>query len=326
MVNKNATKEGATNVGDIYIGVDLGGTTVKMGVFDLQGSLKEKWEIPTNRTENGKYILSEIVTSIEEKLSYMDITIDELQGIGVGIPGIVQDKGFVAACVNLGWKNVNVKEELESRLHCKVTVGSDANVAAFGEMWQGSAKGYKDVVMLTLGTGVGGGVVLNGKILTGSLGIAGELGHMPLVEGMTEKCACGSYGCLEQLCSATGIVKTMKKRLQTRNNGVALENDTEITAFEVMELAKKNDELALGVIEDVSKHLAKALACISMVVNPQIFIIGGGVSKGGPFFLDKIRKYYQENVLYLCKNTPIELAGLSNDAGIYGAAKMAMEE
>lgn len=313
-------------MGTTYIGVDLGGTTVKLGMFDLQGSLKDKWEIPTNRANNGMYILGDIVTSIEKKFGQMGIPIDELLGVGIGIPGVVQADGIVAACVNLGWKNVNVKEELESKLHCKVAVGSDANVAALGEMWQGSAKGYKDVVMLTLGTGVGGGVVLDGKILTGSLGIAGEFGHMPLAADTTEQCACGSYGCLEMMCSATGIVRETKKRLKARAESFDVEHYENMTAYDVMESAKKNDALALEVIEDVSKHLAKALACISMVVNPQIFIIGGGVSKGGPFFLDKIRKYYQKNVLYLCKDTPIEIAGLSNDAGIYGAAKMAIEE
>lgn len=308
------------------IGVDLGGTTVKMGLFDLQGNIKGKWEIPTNREDSGAHILSEIVDSIEKELQQMCMTMDEVIGVGIGIPGVVQANGVVAACVNLGWKNVNVKEELESRLHCKVAVGSDANVATLGEMWQGNAKGYKDVVMLTLGTGVGGGVVLNEKMITGDYGIAGEFGHMPLAVDMEEQCACGSYGCLELLCSATGIVREAKKQLKKKTELSELDSYENLTAYDVMEAAKRNDKVALEVIELVSKQLAKAMACISMVVNPQVFIIGGGVSKGGTFFLDKIKKYYQENVLYLCKDTVIKLAGLSNDAGIYGAAKMVIEE
>jgi glucokinase len=306
------------------IGIDIGGTTVKLGVFDISGTLLEKWEIDTNKAESGKNILPDIVSSINNRLGQRNIPYSAIKGIGVGIPGPILKNGFVPACVNLGWKNMDVKKELEKRIELPVYVANDANVAALGEMWRGSGKGYKNLVMITLGTGVGGGVVVNEKVVSGLFGGAGELGHMPVVYDEVVNCACGKKGCLEQAASATGIVKEAKKLLMDQSIKSMLREEEELTAKQVFDLAKTGDEIAIKVMERACKYLGFAMASITSVLDPEVYILGGGVSKAGQILIDTIKKYYQLNVLYMCKDTEIKLATLGNDAGIYGAARMVL--
>lgn len=304
------------------VGIDLGGTTTKIGIFKMDGNNIKKWQIPTNTRDEGHYILSDIIKSLKEHLHDLQIDQTEIKGIGMGIPGIVLEHGYVSAAVNLGWKNKKVTEELKQLINLPVSIINDANAAALGEMWMGSGKGYHNLVMITLGTGIGGGVVIDGKIVTGLFGAAGEIGHMPIVYDESLTCNCGRIGCLEQVASATGIVNEAKRMLKSTNVESSLKNSVEINAKMVCEAALAGDFVGIQVMERVGKFLGLAMASITSILDPEVFIIGGGVSKAGQFLLDMIRTHYQQQVLYLSKNTKIKLASLGNDAGIYGAAKV----
>lgn len=301
-------------------GVDLGGTTVKLGLFDRDGEVMEKWEIPTRKEENGKYILDDIAQAVLNKTEERKIK-EEVIGIGIGVPGPVKEDGTVNGCVNIGWGVLNVEEELGRRTGFPVKAGNDANVAALGELWQGGGKGFRNMVMITLGTGVGGGVILNGKILPGTNGAAGEIGHMPVVYDETESCNCGKKGCLEQVASATGIVKETKKILAASKEDSVLRGK-EISAKSVFDALKEGDALALKAGEKLGEYLGIALAHIAAVVDPEIFVIGGGVSKAGEVLIELIQKYYIEKAFPPSRGAKFALATLENDAGIYGAAKL----
>ncbi len=303
-------------------GVDLGGTSVKLGLFDKDGKLIEKWEIPTRKEENGKYILEDIAQTILKKAKEKKIS-EEIIGIGIGVPGPVREDGVVKGCVNIGWEEINVTEELEKKTGYPVKAGNDANVAALGELWQGGGKGFQNLVMVTLGTGVGGGIILNGKILAGVNGAAGEIGHMPVVYEETEYCNCGKKGCLEQVASASGIVKEMKKILASSTKDSVL-RDQQISAKAVFDAIKEKDELAQEAGERLGKYLGIALAHITAVIDPEIIVIGGGVSKAGDVLLELIQKYYMEKAFLPSRSVKFALATLENDAGIYGAAKLVL--
>lgn len=306
-------------------GVDVGGTTVKIGLFSIAGGLLEKWEIPTRTEENGKNVLPDIARSVLDKADEKNISRDEIEGIGVGVPGPVDEKGTVLRCVNLGWDVFNVEDALSALVGgLKVKAGNDANVAALGEMWQGGGKGYKDLVMATLGTGVGGGIILDGHILAGSNGAAGEIGHMPMNDDETEFCGCGKQGCLEQYASATGIVR-MTRNYLNENPGVETVLTKDSSAKDIFDAAKANDKVALQMVSALGKMLGKALASISCVVNPQVFVIGGGVSRAGEILIEAIRKEYVHYAFHASTNTPFKLAELGNDAGMYGCIKMVLE-
>jgi len=310
------------------IGIDIGATSIKMGLFETSGKLLNKWEIDTNKEDNGRYILSEIVSSLNHQLGLQDelkIEHSNIKGIGIGIPGPVTGDGNVSASVNLGWVNVSVKDQLKQLIDIPVKVGNDANVATLGEMWQGSGKGYKNLVMITLGTGVGGGVVIDEKIVSGFYGAAGEFGHMPIIYDEVVRCNCGKCGCLEQAASATGIINEAKKRIERKDIKSILDKVENLTAYDIFEAAKAGDELANQVIDRAAKYLGIAMASITGVIDPEVFIIGGGVSGAGQILLDLVKKHYMENVLFLSKDTQIKLAALKNDAGIYGAARMVLE-
>lgn len=310
------------------IGIDVGGTTVKIGLFEINGKLMEKWEIPTRREENGKYILNDIKQSVLEKITHSDIDISDVEGVGIGVPGSVTKDGTVLGCVNLGWGIFNLESEVKELFpNMTVKVGNDANVAALGELWQGSAKGYLDAVMVTLGTGVGGGIIIGGKIVTGATGGAGEIGHMPVNPNETEHCNCGKQGCLEQYVSATGIVRTAKILLRESDEKSALrEYDIEkITAKDVFDCAKARDIIATMVVSEFGYYLGTAFAHVASVVNPEVFVIGGGVSKAGEIIIDAVEHYYRKLAFPACKNAEIILAGIGNDAGIYGAAALVAE-
>lgn len=301
-------------------GVDIGGTTVKIGLFTTEGVLKDKWEIHTRTDEGGKFILGDIAESIEAKLAEKSIAKSDVAGIGMGVPGPVRSDGTVLRCVNLGWGIFNAAEELSNIIGLPVTAGNDANMAALGEMWQGGGKGHKDIVMVTLGTGVGGGIILDGKMLSGVNGAGGEIGHMQVNENETEVCGCGKKGCLEQYTSATGIVRSANIAINNTDKPSSLRNVQYISAKEVFDAAKKGDELSMQLVENHGKCLGKALAQIACVVDPEVFVIGGGVSKAGEIITDTTAKYFQEHCFHACKKTQFKLATLGNDAGMYGGA------
>ena len=300
-------------------GVDIGGTTVKLGIFSVEGELLDKWEI-TTRTENGgENILSDIAAELKDKQASMGISNDDVLGVGMGVPGPVKEDGTVVKCVNLGWGIFNAADELGKLIGLPVKVGNDANMAALGEYWQGGGKGYKNVIMVTLGTGVGGGIILNGNMLAGVNGAGGEIGHMTINVDETDECNCGKKGCLEQYASATGIVRLANKALKNSDKPSKL-REVEVTAKEIFDAAKAGDELANELVEGFGMRLGLALAKVSCVVDPEVFVIGGGVSKAGQIILDVTKKYYQKYAFHACRDAEFALAKLGNDAGIFGGA------
>ena len=294
-------------------GVDLGGTTVKIGIFSDEGVMKDKWEIPTRTDDGGAYILSDIAESIKKYDAEHGITKADIKGVGLDVPGPVQEDGTVLKCVNLGWGVFNAAKELEKLVGLPVKVGNDANYATLGEMWQGGGKGYQNLVMVTLGTGVGGGIIINGKIVSGTNGAGGEVGHITIDPKETDLCNCGKRGCLEQYASATGIVRLAQKTLNSTDKPSKLRTVQYISA-------KEGDELANDLVDELGQKLGYALAAIAAVVDPEVFVIGGGVSKAGQILLDVTKKHYQEYAFHACRNAGFELATLGNDAGMYGSA------
>lgn len=305
-------------------GVDIGGTTVKMGFFETSGKLIDKWEIKTNTENGGENILSDVAKAIDNKLAQEAISKSEVQGIGVGVPGPVCGEGVVNRCINLGWGIVNVAEELGALTGLTVKVGNDANVAALGELWQGGAKGCKDAVMVTLGTGVGGGIIVDGKIVAGFNGAGGEIGHITVNPDEIEACNCGQYGCLEQYTSATGIVRMAKRKLAKSDDDTTLREFELLTAKDIFDEAKAGDEVAKELVDELGKILGSTLSKIACVVNPEVIVIGGGVSKAGAILIDTIQDHFKETCFYALKETRFELATLGNDAGIYGCAALVL--
>ena len=305
-------------------GIDIGGTTVKCGLFDVQGNVLDKWEIKTRSEGNGENIIPDVAAAIEAKILEKGIEKAEIAGIGVGVPGPVNEEGAVVTAVNLHWGYVDLAGEMEKLTGITTKVGNDANVAALGEMWKGGGEGHKNVVMVTLGTGVGGGIIIGGKILTGSHGAGGEIGHIHVEDKMDKPCGCGNKGCLEQVASATGVVYLANKKLAESSMSSVL-REGEVSAKTVFDAVKAGDTLACEVAEEFGKYLGTALASVTGVVDPEIFVIGGGVSKAGTVILDYVKKYYVNYVLDACKGTEFALATLGNDAGIYGGARMVIE-
>ena len=306
-------------------GVDIGGTTVKMGLFTVDGKVTDKWEIPTRKEENGKYILEDIAKSVKERMQRDTLTLEDIVGLGIGVPGPVKEDGTVLKCANVGWGVFNVADTVRELTGIEnVKVGNDANVAALGEMWQGGGKGYNNLVMVTLGTGVGGGVILGGKILTGSNGAGGEIGHIRVNYEEKDVCGCGKTGCLEQYASATGVVRLAKKALEKKEKKTTLVAD-DLSAKAVFDAAKAGDELAMDIVEKFGFYLGMALAHISQVIDPEVFVIGGGVARAGQIIIDEVSKNYEENVMFALKNKAFKMAELGNDAGIYGSARMVLD-
>lgn len=307
------------------IGIDVGGTSVKIGLFETTGELLDKWEVKTRKENGGANILPDVAASIRGKLQERGLELKkDIAGAGLGVPGPVLPDGSVEVCVNLGWRNINPQKELSELLDgIPVKSGNDANVAALGEMWQGGGKGCRDLVMITLGTGVGGGVIIDQKIIAGRHGLGGEIGHIHVRDEETEHCNCGGVGCLEQVSSATGIAREARRRMAaTDKDSVLRKAGDRVTAKDVLDAAKEGDELALEVTETVGYYLGVALATASMIVDPEVFVIGGGVSRAGQFLLDVIRKYYEQFTPISKNKARIVLATLGNDAGIYGAARL----
>lgn len=309
-------------------GIDIGGTTVKIGLFDEKGDMLEKWEIVTRKENNGENILPDIVKSIKEKNTEKSIETDDILGIGMGVPGPITEDGRVLKCANLGWGIFSVADEMSKLTGVeKVKVGNDANVAALGEQWRGGGRGFDNIVMVTLGTGVGGGIIMDGKILTGENGAAGEIGHITVNPKETLTCGCGCKGCLEQYSSATGVIRMAKERLEASDKPSELRKFAadEIGGKEVFDAYKAGDELAAEAVNEFAIYLGMGLGNVASVVDTQAFVIGGGLSKNGPVVIDIVKEQYKKNVMFALKNTEFRLAELGNDAGMYGAVRMVLQ-
>ena len=304
-------------------GIDVGGTTVKMGLFRTDGELLEKWEIPSHTENEGAAILPDIAKAALGKLKERGIDKKDVAGIGIGVPGPIDANGVVPHTANLGWGYKEVTKELTELTGLPSKGGNDANVAALGEMWKGAAAGHKSGVMVTLGTGVGGGIIIDGHPVVGAHGAGGEIGHITVRNDETETCGCGRKGCLEQYASATGLVRLTKRYFEKNTKNIIL-NKKEIKAKEVFDAAKAWDEAALEITQEFGAYLGQALVNLAATVDPAVFVIGGGVSKAGDILLDIVRKYFYDHAFYGNQKTKILLATLGNDAGIYGAAKQVL--
>lgn len=299
-------------------GFDIGGTTIKIGLFSLEGVVLKKWEIRTNKEEKGKYIINDIFNSIEN----YSISLKDVIGYGFGVPGPVVN-GLIVKCVNLGWEDYDLFREFQKLSGSNsIFIENDANVAALGEAWMGAAVGYNNSALITVGTGVGGGIVVDGSAVDGVHGAAGEIGHIRVIHENGLLCNCGNTGCLETLASATGIKNEYKLMIETTSLPCRLRGMNEVSVKLIFDSARENDQLCLAVVDKVSYYLGYACSVLSVITNPNIIVIGGGVSKSGKFFIDKIRKNFDELVFEPAKDTVIAEAKLGNDAGIYGAASL----
>lgn len=293
----------------VCFGVDIGGTSVKLGLVDSDGPLLHKSEFPSPRDPAAMF--DRIAAEIQQvKSQYDDCA---FVGAGVGVPGPVFNQEQVKGCVNLGWGDINVATELASRTGLVVKVENDANLAALGELWHGAAKGRKSMAMLTVGTGIGCGIIANGQIISGANGAAGEAGHMPMSFHRDWQCSCGKFGCLEVTASATGIIRAAREFSPFR------EMDS-VTAKDVFDAAAEGNQQALDVVNTAARSLGVATAMIGCIVNPEIFIIGGGVSAAGSILMDPVVAAYRENVFSPARQATFALAQLGNNAGIYGGA------
>ena len=306
-------------------GIDVGGTAVKMGLFRVDGELLEKWEIPSRTENEGKAILPDIAEAVQKKLEERGIEKDSVTGIGIGVPGPINAEGIVPHTANLGWGYKEVTRELTELTGLVSNGGNDANVAALGEMWKGAAAGHKSGVMVTLGTGVGGGIIVDGKCLVGAHGAGGEIGHLCVNYQETETCGCGKKGCLEQYASATGITRLANMRLAKDEKPSTLRNVAEMSAKEVFDAVKAGDEVAIEIATEFGKYLGHALANLAAACDPAVIVIGGGVSKAGEVLLDYIKGPFKEMAFFADKDTEFALAELANDAGICGAAKLVLK-
>ena len=306
-------------------GIDLGGTTVKLAYFDENGTMLHKWEIPTNTAEGGSQILPDIAKAVEGYLGENNIPRESIIGLGIGDPGPVDVNGTVNKCVNLGWGRFNISKELERLTGFPVQAGNDANVAAMGEFWKGGGQGCRNMVLATLGTGVGGGIVVEGKLLCGSQGAGGEIGHMTINRDETVPCNCGKYGCVEQYCSATGIVRTAKEHLASNPADSQLRALEEITCKDIFDAGKAGDTLANEILQMYYARLGEFLGNLCCLLNPEVVVLGGGVTKAGQVLLDGVEPYFRKNTFHACDNAKIVLASLGNDAGAYGAFKLVLD-
>lgn len=304
-------------------GVDIGGTSIKMGLFSRKNGLLEKWEIPTKKGSDPSLLLKDISEAIDKCLCEKGLGKKDIAGVGLTAPGPVTEDGLLRGTVNIGWGDVFLGKEAENIFGISpVLVGNDARVAALGEFTFGAGEEVSSLLLITLGTGVGGGVILNGQIHSGKTGTAGEIGHITINPFETISCNCGKKGCLEQYASATGMVRVAENFLKETDKPSLLRELDKITAKDLWEKAKDGDELALDITKYVSRLLGMAIANACYIVDPDMIVIGGGVSQAGNFLLDMIHKAYAENVFPHCRDKKFALAKLLNDAGIYGAAAM----
>ncbi|WP_449455964.1 ROK family glucokinase [Streptococcus suis] len=314
------------------IGIDLGGTTVKLAILTTEGEIQEKWSIKTNILDDGSHIVPDIIDSIKQRFETHGLTKDDFLGIGMGSPGVVDSEaGTVIGAYNLNWKTLQlVKDQFESALSLPFFIDNDANVAALGEQWVGAGNNNPNVVFMTLGTGVGGGVIAAGNLIRGVKGAGGELGHITVDFDEPFACTCGKKGCLETVASATGIVNLIRRYADQYAGHAKLkqmiDDGQDVTAKDVFDLAKEGDDLALIVYRHFSEYLGVACANIAAVLNPAYIVLGGGVSAAGEFLLDGVRKVFAENSFPQIKeSTQIVLATRGNDAGVLGAASLVLK-
>ncbi len=306
-------------------GIDIGGTAIKLGLFDTEGELLEKWQIPTRRKDLGKWVLPDALDSVRAKMAERGIGWDQVEGVGMGVPGPVTEDGTVLRCINLGWDVFNIPnavKKLEPQIE-NFQVSNDVNAAALGEIWQGGARGRWSAVMVTLGTGIGGGIVVGHKMIYGSGGAGGEIGHICIEPDEPVRCKCGGRGCLEQYCSATGLLRVTRQHLHDHPGTQTVLSDTpELTAKDICDAAREGDPFALSQLDLLGKRLGRALTAVAATIDPQIFVIGGGLSNAGQILLDPIEAYYRKYAFHAFRHTEFALAELGNDAGIYGCVKM----
>ncbi|MDQ0299697.1 glucokinase [Salibacterium salarium] len=310
------------------LGIDVGGTSVKMAIFSQQGKLIDKWSIATNQKNNGEFILEDISVSVKEKWQELDMAASQFAGAGVGVPGFVDmNQGTIDFAVNIGWKNYPISSILSKQLSIPVIVDNDANLAAAGEYWRGAAVDADDLILLTLGTGVGGGIIVKGDILHGVAGMAGEIGHVTMIDEGGAPCNCGKLGCLETVASATGMVRMAKEAIEGHTDSMLYKichEKEELTTKEIFECAKNGDKVAKKVIDDAMYYLGLATANMANILNPQKIVIGGGVSAAGEDLLQPLRYHYDKYALPKVKeHSTFALADLGNDAGVAGAAWLA---
>jgi glucokinase len=314
------------------IGIDLGGTSVKLAILTTAGDIQEKWSIKTNILDEGSHIVPDIIESIKHRFETHGLTKDDFLGIGMGSPGVIDtEAGTVIGAYNLNWKTLQlVKKQFETELGLPFFIDNDANVAALGEQWVGAGENNPDVVFMTLGTGVGGGVIAAGNLIRGVKGAGGELGHITVDFEAPFACTCGKKGCLETVASATGIVNLTRRYAEEYAGDAKLkqmiDDGQEVTAKDVFDLAKEGDDLALIVYRHFSDYLGVACANIAAVLNPAYIVLGGGVSAAGEFLLEGVRKVFAENSFPQIKeSTQLVLATLGNDAGVLGAASLVLK-
>lgn len=305
-------------------GVDIGGTTIKLGLFRSEGELLEKWEIPTRTMEKGAFVLPDAAESIKAAMERQGIRETQVEGIGIGVPGPVDENDTVHGCVNLGWGEFSIRERMKELLPeiPNVKAGNDATIATLGELCFGGGRGNGSAAMFTLGTGVGGGIAIAGKTFRGFHGGAGEWGHIVLNPQEKDVCNCGKRGCLEQYASATGIVRIAEHMLKESSQPSGLRKRERITARDICDLAREGDKLAENVLEQCTDYLGRAMSYVACAVDPEVFLIGGGMSRAGAVLLDRIRRSYKRYAFHVLRDTPIIGAELGNDAGIYGCVKM----
>ena len=303
-------------------GVDVGGTTVKLGLFNEAGELLEKWEIPTRTENGGAAILPDIADAIAACVKRHNIADADLLGIGIGVPGPVAEDGTVNRCVNLNWGIFNLHEALGALTGLPVKAGNDANCAALGEYWKGGGMGCSSALFVTLGTGIGGGVILNGKVLSGAHGVGGEIGHITVSAPDKHPCTCGKRGCIEQYASANGIVRVTRERLALTDAASSLRGYEALTCKDIFYAASGGDRFAKETLELVFDYLGEALASACCVCDPERIILGGGVSKAGPYLLEMVQRHFEMHMFHACKGTEFSLAALGNDAGMYGAFRL----
>ncbi|RLL48078.1 ROK family protein [Oceanobacillus piezotolerans] len=314
---------------EMMVGVDIGGTTIKLGFISQEGEILTKWEIPTNTAEAGHFIVEDIWNAVHSKLTQLSIPKENILGIGVGAPGFIEaGTGLVYEAVNIGWKNLGLARELKERSGLPVYVQNDANIAALGENWKGAGHQANNMIAVTLGTGVGGGVIANGAILNGETGMAGEIGHIK-VEPNGQKCNCGGYGCLETVSSATGIVRQALITIEANPDSAlakVMEKYGSVSSKDVIDLAERGDEPSKQIISYSMDVLGRAIANMATIINPSIILIGGGVSKAGDPLLQEVKKAFQKYAIpKLAEACEIRLAKLGNDAGIIGAGFLVLQ-
>lgn len=304
----------------VIFGVDVGGTSIKIGLLNEDKKLLLTESIKTNKKLNGKYVIDEIVLKIKEIMESKSLKETDLVGIGFGVPGPVVDN-FIIWCPNIGWRNLYFEEEFLKVLGfpTKIKVTNDATAAAYGEF--AHLKAEKNLAFITLGTGVGGGVVIDGKIVEGVNGSAGEFGHLQVVYENPTKCPCGLNGCLETVASIRGMKLVAEKVVDETIMPTKLTKE-DLNPRTIFYWAKKEDLVALEVIDRVGDYIARAIAKIAVSVDPEVVVIGGGIANAGNIIIKAVKKHYKKYSYFGTKKIKIRLAKLKNNAGIYGAAEL----